>query len=266
MAEYIYNALGARRRTRAHVVNQRMLGCRGFRLEVAGAMFCGDERLSSATTWIGVQTRLSSLMDQVGISEARTWQGSPFPKSKRLNFLSVRLRLAAVVEFLRSQQDGSFVPTRSFAKRCKHLAMSEMFPRRLQHIGLLPYTKKRAAYQRAIELARLKLGQAENRDDCHDNEDTRHKVHLKSSGLHPQPDALPANVKLSAVVEFIRAQDENTWAQTLACARYYQNTALGELFTHVKTTVALDSEQRHRVYARAIQLAKKDAETNRPRP
>jgi hypothetical protein len=205
-------------------------------------------------------------MDQLGTAEERRFQGSPFPKSTRLNFLSVTLRLAAVLEFLRSQQDGSFVQTRSFAKRCKNLAMSEMFPRRLQHIGFLPYTKKRAAYKRAIELARLLLGEAETLDDRHDDEDTRNNFRLNLTAFHSQPDAPAAKVSLSAVLEFIKAQDENTWAQTLACARYYQNMALGELFTSVKTTVALNSEQRYLVYARAIELAEKDAETNRPRP
>lgn len=188
--------------------------------------------------------------------------------NQELHFFSVNLRLAAVVEYLRSQQNDSLNLNRRWARYYKQLARIEVCPNR-KRIGSLPTEKKRAIYLRAIEMAEQDarfsdsaspLGKARIGGPCPPTDVSRDR---RSEG---EVDRRSAKFNVNAVIEFIRVQAENAWSQVQSCARYYAHQALGALFPQAKTTHALTADQRHMLYEHAIAIATEDAETKTSRP
>jgi hypothetical protein len=148
-------------------------------------------------------------------------------RGEHIHYLSARLRVAAVVEYLRSQQHGRLNTTRRHARICKHQALSELFPMRRSIGGLRPKDKQ-TVYGRAMELA-----QAEGNP---------------------------------AVIEFIGAQRDDAWSPVQSCARFYKEYALSKSYPDLKTMCRLSPEQEWDVYSAAIETAIQDAFTGTPRP
>ena len=70
---------------------------------------------------------------------------------------------------------------------------------------------------------------------------------------------LGVQLRLAAVVEFIRAQQENTWAQINKCARHYKERAFYDLFPTRRSLEALKPEERPAVHLRAIEMVIDDS-------
>jgi hypothetical protein len=75
-------------------------------------------------------------------------------QSEHLDYFSARLRVAAVVEYLRSQQHVRLNPTRRQARIYKHQALNELFPTH-RRIGGLGREDKQTLCGRAMELAQV---------------------------------------------------------------------------------------------------------------
>jgi hypothetical protein len=69
-----------------------------------------------------------------------------------LEFFSVQLRLATIIEMLIAQRDNTLIQVTKCAHYYKELALHELYPAR-KHLGSLDLKMRRAVAQRAIELA-----------------------------------------------------------------------------------------------------------------
>lgn len=161
-----------------------------------------------------------------------------------LVFRGVKLPVAAIEELIRSQAEETLRQITLCARHYKTKAVDELLPGRTWRC-IRNLRQRRVLFQLALDMANRESLQC----PAADNGSSERVLKFNRYTL-----------RLVAVTETLRSQDENTAVQISMCARFYKEAAFTELFPSRNWIAQLPIEARRAVYWRAIQLVKKDAQ------